>query len=342
MTLNENIRELRRQKNLRQEQLAEAMGVSTASISKWETGQCAPELTALLELADFFEVSLDALVGHRLAADRLETLILEMKKAVDARKEEEAALLCEKLLRNYPNSSRAVEACAEGCYRLFVYTEKEEYMERCIAQNKRLMRLNADEPERKRLERIHALGNQYALLSQWSTAKEYYEQSNVCDVNKGAIAECLLHQGEPQKAIALISDVLAERIFQDDQIIFSLADAWIAMGEKAKACAALEWMDSVMESLQYDPTARMLIQVKLAGLYEECQQPEAAEQAMRKAAELARENSYQEVKAAASFLQFNQPRKLLVSGSESNRDLLRGIAKKMGERFAAIVEESLA
>ena len=36
--LEENIRVMRREKGLTQEQLAEVMGVSTASVSKWETG----------------------------------------------------------------------------------------------------------------------------------------------------------------------------------------------------------------------------------------------------------------------------------------------------------------
>ena len=36
--LDETIRTLRREKGLTQEQLAEVMGVSTASVSKWETG----------------------------------------------------------------------------------------------------------------------------------------------------------------------------------------------------------------------------------------------------------------------------------------------------------------
>lgn len=38
MMLHENIRKLRRERNLTQEQLAELMGVSIASVSKWETG----------------------------------------------------------------------------------------------------------------------------------------------------------------------------------------------------------------------------------------------------------------------------------------------------------------
>lgn len=115
MELGNNIKELRKKKGLRQEQLAEAMGVSTASVSKWETNQSYPELTLLAELADFFEVSIDTLIGHNLSADRLEALISQMGKAADDRDEELAASLCEKILRNYPNSAHAVDACAD-CY----------------------------------------------------------------------------------------------------------------------------------------------------------------------------------------------------------------------------------
>ena len=51
--LDENIRVMRREKRLTQEQLAEVMGVSTASVSKWETGVAVPELGMLAALADF-------------------------------------------------------------------------------------------------------------------------------------------------------------------------------------------------------------------------------------------------------------------------------------------------
>ncbi len=59
-TLSENIGRLRREWGMTQEQLAEAMGVSFAAVSKWERGVSAPELGTMLELADLFEVSLDA------------------------------------------------------------------------------------------------------------------------------------------------------------------------------------------------------------------------------------------------------------------------------------------
>ena len=148
MELGNNIKELRKQKGLRQEQLAEAMGVSTASVSKWETNQSYPELTLLAELADFFEVSIDTLIGHSLNADRLEALIAQMEKAANDHEEEIATALCEKILRNYPNNDRAVEACSSCYYKLFIHTDKKVYMERCIVQTKRLMSLKQGEPDK--------------------------------------------------------------------------------------------------------------------------------------------------------------------------------------------------
>lgn len=341
MELGNNIKELRKQKGLRQEQLAEAMGVSTASVSKWETNQSYPELTLLAELADFFEVSIDTLIGHNLNADRMEALVAQMEKAADDHEEEVAAGLCEKILRNYPNNDRAVEACADCYYKLFIHTDKKLYMEHCIAQTKRLMRLKQGEPEKDRLERIQYLANQYGLIHQWDTAKEYYEQSNVGGVNKASIAECLRQQGKAEDAVTMVSDALVESVFHDFQAVNILAEGWIALGQQEKACSALEWMYAVMDSLHYNPTSMMLILVKLAGMYNEQNQIEKAKSAFRQAAQLIQKNSRQEIHAEADFLQIKEARELLISAPEGNYALLLQIAEKMGEDYAEVVNEVL-
>ena len=61
--LAEQIRSFRKKRALTQEQLAEAMGVSTGAVYKWEAGLSQPELSMLLELADFFDTSVDVLLG---------------------------------------------------------------------------------------------------------------------------------------------------------------------------------------------------------------------------------------------------------------------------------------
>ena len=57
------IADLRRAKRLTQGQLADVVGVSFQTISKWENGTAMPDVTYLPKLAEFFEVSVDQLLG---------------------------------------------------------------------------------------------------------------------------------------------------------------------------------------------------------------------------------------------------------------------------------------
>jgi transcriptional regulator with XRE-family HTH domain len=56
---------MRRERELTQEDLARYIGVSKASVSKWETGQSYPDITFLPRLAAFFNISIDALMGYQ-------------------------------------------------------------------------------------------------------------------------------------------------------------------------------------------------------------------------------------------------------------------------------------
>ncbi|MDE7395695.1 MAG: helix-turn-helix domain-containing protein [Clostridiales bacterium] len=60
----EILKELRMEKGLGQEQLAKAIAVSKGIISLWENGLREPTMTSLIALADYFNVSIDFLVGR--------------------------------------------------------------------------------------------------------------------------------------------------------------------------------------------------------------------------------------------------------------------------------------
>ena len=68
LSLSANISKLRKERAMTQEQLAEALGVTFASVSKWERGVATPELNLIAEMADLFEVSM------RLSDTSLETI----------------------------------------------------------------------------------------------------------------------------------------------------------------------------------------------------------------------------------------------------------------------------
>lgn len=58
------IRDLREDRDLRQSDLAEQTGIDQRTISNYETGKTSPDAYALIKLADFFGVSIDYLVGR--------------------------------------------------------------------------------------------------------------------------------------------------------------------------------------------------------------------------------------------------------------------------------------
>ncbi len=60
--LSEKIRDLRKKSGLSQEELAAKLDVSRQAVSKWELGTAVPTADKLLELSDFFGVSLDYLM----------------------------------------------------------------------------------------------------------------------------------------------------------------------------------------------------------------------------------------------------------------------------------------
>ena len=69
------LKELRKDHNLTQEQIADKFGVSQRSVSRWENGNTMPDISILIELADFYDVDLrEILKGERKADNMIEYL----------------------------------------------------------------------------------------------------------------------------------------------------------------------------------------------------------------------------------------------------------------------------
>jgi len=83
MQLSDNIIQFRKALGLSQEQLAEQIGVSRQSISKWETGQSTPDLDKLLALSRLFGVTTDTLLGND-AAEPENTPVVPIESYVRA------------------------------------------------------------------------------------------------------------------------------------------------------------------------------------------------------------------------------------------------------------------
>jgi transcriptional regulator with XRE-family HTH domain len=96
MMLAENIRTFRKERSLTQEQLAEALGVTAGAVYKWEAKLSIPELGLIIQMADFFDISVDVLLGYEVRDNRLETTV---KRLQEYRRSKDLYRSCRKEMR---------------------------------------------------------------------------------------------------------------------------------------------------------------------------------------------------------------------------------------------------
>ena len=108
----ENIKSLRKAHSLTQEQMAEALGVTVGAVYKWEAGLSVPEIKLIIEIADFFEISVDTLLGYEQQNGNVENRIQRIKQCILEKDFEDGVTETEKSLKKYPNNFSVTYASA--------------------------------------------------------------------------------------------------------------------------------------------------------------------------------------------------------------------------------------
>ena len=63
MNLADNLKKIRKDNNLSQEQLAEKLGVSRQAVSKWESGISYPEMDKVIQICNLFNLNINELIN---------------------------------------------------------------------------------------------------------------------------------------------------------------------------------------------------------------------------------------------------------------------------------------
>lgn len=88
------LRELRKEHDLSQEQLADRFNVSSRSVSRWENGNTMPDISIMIELADFYDIDIrDLLRGERKSEKMDENLKETLVMVADYTEAEKAKIL---------------------------------------------------------------------------------------------------------------------------------------------------------------------------------------------------------------------------------------------------------
>ena len=81
MNIGERLRRLRLQRSLTQEELADHLSVSRQTVSKWENGDCMPDVDKFIRLSDLLEISLDELAGREVEVEPIILSAPELPKS---------------------------------------------------------------------------------------------------------------------------------------------------------------------------------------------------------------------------------------------------------------------
>lgn len=134
MQLGRRIKELRKKRNITQQDLAEMLGVSYQAISRWENNITSPDITALPVLANIFNVTVDYLLDVNINENTqiIENIYKQSWELCVNQKHKEAQELLEEKTKLFPNNYFLKNELLNIYYVLMYDNDKEIYQDKII------------------------------------------------------------------------------------------------------------------------------------------------------------------------------------------------------------------
>jgi len=116
MSIGSNIKRLRREMNITQEQLAEYLGLSSRSVSQWECERTSPDISQIPALCHIFDVSSDVLLGIDIekSKETVQKYLAEAQEALHSGDFEKNVQILRKANRQYPRSYEIMDQLADA------------------------------------------------------------------------------------------------------------------------------------------------------------------------------------------------------------------------------------
>lgn len=245
MEMGKVLKALRMEKGVRQEDVADYLGVSCQAVSKWETCASLPDIVLLPPLAAYFGVSIDELfqIPREKELERIENMLLR-KRRLEPETFRKAASFLQDTLTEDPKCARACSDLAS----LYLHRSRSD-RQQAAEYAKRAMQLAPEEKAGKEAYLEAAGGicgddwydNHFEVI-------EYFRE--FLRTNPGnfhglyAIIENLLADGRYEEALPHIREL--KEIRDNYQPLFYLGDVEMGLGNRQKALAF--WNEAVEKS----------------------------------------------------------------------------------------------
>lgn len=295
--LAENIKHLRKERKMTQEQLAEALGVTVGAVYKWEKELSTPDISLILEMADLFGVSTDVLLGYEWRRGQAAAALARIVSLTKRCDYDGAAAEAELALKKYPNHfdityQSAVMYLSRGESR----SERRAYLRavELFGHACELIGQNTDEGISEASIRAQ-LAKTHLWLGNTDTALNILKQHNVCGVNNafiGMILADVLH--DHTEARQYLAKAVSACLADLDYAMIGYANVFFRLGDYDASLDCVQWLRNALRGIQpkdrlcyFDKYDCVLLEC-MAEIYCFKQDPDSARRYLRMALEQAK------------------------------------------------------
>ncbi len=250
LNIGEVIRQLRKARDITQEEFAEFLGISTQSVSRWENRLCYPDIELIPVIADYFNVSVDALMGRDDTHEKVRVAELSeaFETAISIGDIDGCIRIAREGVAEYPNNYTLLE---QLMYALFVSTDnggdilnwqenRERFDSEIVTLGERIIRHCPDEDIRFRA--ITRLAFHHCEMGRRSLGRSIYQKLPTIDWCREAYQWWSLEEderlpfvqhyiGESHHQLQMALGLLGQKRLVDDKTALDILDRRIAIDE---------------------------------------------------------------------------------------------------------------
>ena len=255
--LSENIRNLRKDHSMTQEQLADALGVTVGAVYKWEAGLSMPEIRLLMEMADLFDSSVDALLGYVQQSGNVGSRIKRIQEHLAEKNFDEAVTESEKALKKYPNNFRLVYTCA---FMYMVKTTEDKSRKSMVKSNQLFEKaMSLLDPNTagdvNEITIRNYIATNYMSVGDTEKALEILKHNNIRNINGSMISFLYaVELRQSDEALPYVRKTMMDYIISITRTTYGASFAY-AHKHNDECISCLKWLSDFLNSLKTDPDA---------------------------------------------------------------------------------------
>ena len=231
--------------SLTQEELAEAFGVTIGAVSKWENGNNVPDIMTLMELANFFNVSVDELLGYNMSSKKVDDMIDRMSNLCHEYRFDEAISESNNALVRYPHNFRILHTSAEVYFLRYIESDDDQDRDTAINLYERCLDHLSQNTDNEISEYTirHRIAELYSKKDP-EKALETLKSINYDGCTNKTIASVLMNAGRFEEALDYGSQAILRTSADQFSIISNMAMSIAASGRKRDIEKAIEMVDA--------------------------------------------------------------------------------------------------